>query len=123
MSGRKKGRVAAFLMLARAVRASGRPGTVGIGAQLAAVPRMVRLGLSGRYPGLAKSRLLLVLLGVLYIVSPVDLMPEVLLGLFGLGDDALVVAWVAGTLLGETDAFLRWEAQGGRQVVVGQVVR
>ena len=118
-----KGRVAAFVALARALRASGRPGTPGIGAQLAAVPRMLSLGLSGRYPGLRKSRILLAALGLLYIVSPVDLMPEVFLGIFGLGDDAFVAAWVAGALLGETDAFLRWEAQGSGRVVAGEVIR
>jgi uncharacterized membrane protein YkvA (DUF1232 family) len=119
----RKGRVAAFVALARALRASGRPGTPGIGAQLAAVPRMLSLGLSGRYPGLAKSRILLAALGVLYIVSPVDLMPELVFTVFGLGDDAFVAAWVAGTLLGETDAFLRWEAEDSRRVVTGEVIR
>jgi len=110
-------------MLARALRSSGRPGTPGIGAHLAAVPRMLKLGLTGRYPGMGKSRLLFALLGVLYVVSPVDFMPEVLLGVFGLGDDAFVAAWVAGALLSETDAFLRWEAQDSPQVVVGEVIR
>jgi uncharacterized membrane protein YkvA (DUF1232 family) len=115
-------RVAALTMLWRALRAGRRPGAPGIGAQLAAVPRMLAMGFTGRYPGLAKSRILLAVLGLLYVVSPVDLMPELLLGLFGLGDDALVTAWVAGAVLGETDAFLRWEAAGGPRVVVGDVV-
>jgi uncharacterized membrane protein YkvA (DUF1232 family) len=119
----RKGRVAAFVALARALRASGRPGSPGIGAHLGAVPRMLQLGLSGRYPGLGKGRVLLVLLGLLYILSPVDLMPEVLLGPFGLGDDAFVAAWIAGALLGETDSFLRWEAQGAGRVVTGDVIR
>jgi uncharacterized membrane protein YkvA (DUF1232 family) len=119
----RRGRVAAFVMLARALRSSGRPGTPGIGAHLAAVPRMLKLGLTGRYPGMGKSRLLFALLGVLYVVSPVDFMPEVLLGVFGLGDDAFVAAWVAGALLSETDSFLRWEAQDSPQVVVGEVIR
>jgi uncharacterized membrane protein YkvA (DUF1232 family) len=123
MAARKKGRIAAFVMLARALRASGRPGTPGIGAQLAAVPRMLKLSLTGRYPGLSKSRIALALFGLLYIVSPVDVMPEVLLGIFGLGDDAFVAAWVAGAVLGETDAFLRWESEGSRRVVVGEVIR
>jgi uncharacterized membrane protein YkvA (DUF1232 family) len=118
-----KRRVAALAVFWRALRAGGRPGAPGIGAQLAAVPRMLWLGFTGRYPGLVKSRIVLAALGVLYVVSPVDVMPEILLGVFGLGDDALVAAWVAGSLLGETDAFLRWEAAGGRRVVVGQVVR
>jgi uncharacterized membrane protein YkvA (DUF1232 family) len=119
----RKGRVAAFVALARALRASGRPGSPGIGAQLGAVPRMLKLGLSGRYPGLGKGRVLLALVGLLYIVSPVDFMPEVLLGPFGLGDDAFVAAWIVGALLGETNSFLRWEEQGSRRVVAGEVIR
>src|SRR4051812_3906195 len=109
----RKGRVAAFVMLARALRAGGRPGTPGIGAQLAAVPRMLKLGLTGRYPGLGKGRVALVLLAAVYVVSPIDVIPDVLVALFGLGlaDDAFVAAWAAGALLGETDAFLRWEAE------------
>ena len=73
-------------------------------------------------PGLSKTRMALALVGVLYVVSPVDFMPEILLGVLGLGDDALVAAWVAGAVLAETDAFLRWEAER-RRVVVGQVIR
>ena len=117
-----KGRVAALTTLWRAVRASRRPGAPGIGTQLAAVPRMIAASLSGRYPHLARGRIALALVGVLYVVSPVDLMPEILLGVFGIGDDALVTAWVAGALLGETERFMRWEAERDR-VVTGQVVR
>jgi uncharacterized membrane protein YkvA (DUF1232 family) len=120
---RAKRRIAALTMLWRALRASSRPGAPGITAQLAAVPRMLVAGFTGRYPGLAKYRIVLAVLGLLYVLSPVDLMPEVLLGPFGLGDDALVAAWIVGAVLGETDAFLRWEASGASRVVMGEVVR
>jgi uncharacterized membrane protein YkvA (DUF1232 family) len=115
-------RVAALTALWGALRAARRPGSPGIGAHVAAVPRMLAAGLTGRYPGMSKSRIALALVGVLYVVSPVDFMPEILLGVLGLGDDALVAAWVAGAVLAETDAFLRWEAER-RRVVVGQVIR
>jgi uncharacterized membrane protein YkvA (DUF1232 family) len=82
---------------------------------------MLRLGLSGRYPHLDRGRLLLLLAGVLYVLSPVDLVPEILVPLLGLGDDALVVAWLVGTVLADTDAFLQWEAQQTR-TVAGEVV-
>jgi uncharacterized membrane protein YkvA (DUF1232 family) len=115
-------RVAALTALWGALRTARRPGSPGIGAHLSAVPRMLAAGLTGRYPGMSKSRVALAIVGVLYVVSPVDFMPEILLGVLGLGDDALVLAWVAGSVLAETDAFLRWEAER-RRVVVGQVVR
>jgi uncharacterized membrane protein YkvA (DUF1232 family) len=117
-----KGRVAALTTLWRALRASRRPGAPGIGAQLAAAPRMLGASLSGRYSQLAWGRIALAVIGLLYILSPVDFVPEVLLGPLGLGDDALVTAWVVGAVLAETDRFLQWEAQQ-RRVVVGQVIR
>ena len=116
------GRVAALTTLWRALRASRRPGAPGIGAQLAAAPRMLGASLSGRYPHLARGRIVLAVLGLLYIVSPIDLIPEAAFLVFGLGDDALVTAWVVGAVLGETERFQEWEAQQ-RRVVVGQVVR
>ena len=42
--------------------------------------------------------------------------------LLGLVDDAFVVAWLAGTVLLETERFLEWERQR-HDVVPGQVVR
>ena len=59
------------------------------------------------------------------MVSPVDLIPELILPLIGLADDTLVVAWIAGALLAESETFLAWErenrpAQGN--LVVGHVL-
>jgi uncharacterized membrane protein YkvA (DUF1232 family) len=117
-----KGRVAALTTLWRAVRASRRPGAPGIGAQLAAAPRMLGASLSGRYPHLARGRMALAVLGILYIISPIDFIPEAAFLIFGLGDDALVTAWVVGAVLSETERYLQWEALQ-RRVVVGEVVR
>jgi uncharacterized membrane protein YkvA (DUF1232 family) len=82
---------------------------------------MVRMGRTGRYPYLDKRRLAAVLVGAVYVLSPVDAIPEIVLPLLGFGDDALVLAWLIGSVLSETDAFLAWEADKSR-VVVGDVV-
>ena len=134
-------RVGTFLGLVRALRGAVRPGEPGLQERLRAVPRLVRQTLTGQYGGTTRGRLAAVAAAVLYILSPVDLVPDVLLP-FGLVDDAFVLTWVVGRLLGETDAFLRWErgrsadpaeGQSGRRgrrggassprVVRGQVVR
>ncbi len=118
-------RMAAFTALLQALRGSRGPGGAGVGTRLAAVPRMLAMGVSGRYPHLNTSRVVLAALALLYVVSPVDLVPEVILPLIGLGDDALVAAWLAGVVLSETDTFLAWEkaaAQAGVRVVSGEVV-
>lgn len=106
-------RRAALTALARALRGSS--GGPGVGVRLGAVPRMLSQGLSGRYPHLDTTRVLLAGAALLYILSPVDLVPEAILPLVGLGDDALVAAWLAGAVLSEADTFLDWERSSGAE--------
>ena len=131
MAGRsaKKGRLAALTALWRALR-SGRTGEAGLGERLRAVPRLVGATLRGEYDGITRGRLAVLALGVVYVISPIDLIPEGILPLIGLADDSGVVAWLAGSLLGDTDRFLSWERERQRQqraadprVVPGNVVR
>ena len=89
---------------------------------LAALPRMLRWGFGGRYPYLDRGRLGLVLLALGYVLSPVDLVPELLLPLLGLGDDVVILAWAFGALLAETGSFLEWERARGRDRVIVSVV-
>ena len=114
------GRMTAARALWVAVRSARRSGSSGIPARLRAVPRMVSRGFTGRYPHLDRRRMLLALLGIVYVISPVDLVPEILFPVIGLGDDAMVAAWVLGVVLSEADAFLHWE-RGGR-TVPGEVI-
>lgn len=106
VSGR---RFAAFRALWRAVRQGRRPDAPGLGERLVALPRLLRRAVRGVYPGLGRGRLALFAVGLAYIVSPVDFVPEVALTLLGLGDDAVVALWLAGSFLDETDRYLRWE--------------
>jgi uncharacterized membrane protein YkvA (DUF1232 family) len=121
-------RAAALKALWAAVTGRRRPGGPSLTEQVAAVPRLILMTLSGRYPGMSRGRLGLLALGVLYVVAPVDLVPEAALLLVGLTDDAVVLAWLAGTLLSETDAYLQWEADRRaaptrEDVVHGEVIR
>jgi uncharacterized membrane protein YkvA (DUF1232 family) len=43
------------------------------------------------------------------VVSPVDFIPEAALLVVGLADDAVMIAWLAGSVLSETERFLEWE--------------
>lgn len=114
-------RAAAMKALWQAFRGARRPGAPAVSTRLRALPRMVAMGLSGRYPYLDKGRLALSLLALVYVVSPVDVVPELVVPLLGFGDDAVVLAFLAGTILSETEAFLAWEADRAR-TVVGDVV-
>jgi uncharacterized membrane protein YkvA (DUF1232 family) len=102
-------RIAAFRALWTAIVRGNRPGAPALGDRFRALPRMIGAALSGGYAQLGRGRLALLLLALLYLLSPVDLVPEAVLGLLGLADDAVVAMWLAGALLGETDRFLEWE--------------
>jgi len=118
MAGRLRRRNA-LLAFARAFK----PGTPGIGRRLAAMPRMIRASLRGEYDG--GMRLLLMAAASLYILSPLDAVPEAIFLFVGLIDDAFVVTWLTGALLSETERFLEWEMTMGRgpKVVPGQVLK
>ena len=79
------GRRAALTALWAAMRSSHRGGP-SLGRRLAALPRMLGATLSGRYEG--KGRVFGMVLALLYIVSPIDLVPEALFTVFGLVDDS-----------------------------------
>jgi uncharacterized membrane protein YkvA (DUF1232 family) len=108
-------RTAAFVALWRQVRAATGTGP-SLGARLRALPRMVMASVRGRprYDGLR--RLLLMGLAALYVLWPLDFLPEALLGPAALLDDAVVITWLAGALLSETGRFLAWEQERLRQI-------
>lgn len=112
-------RTAAFAALTRAL-AAGTRGGPSVKQRLGALPRMIAATLRGRYDG--AGRLALMAAALVYVVSPVDLVPESVLLLLGLADDAVVVTWLAGAVLGETERFLDWE-RARRRVVDGRVSR
>jgi uncharacterized membrane protein YkvA (DUF1232 family) len=96
------------------------PGSPGVGQRFAAIPRMILASVRGQYDG--NFRLFLMAAAGLYIVSPLDAIPELFTAFLGLIDDAFVVTWLTGALLSETERFLEWEKGQGRgpRVVAGQ---
>jgi len=111
----------AFRSIGMAVRAATRPGSPSLVERLRAVPRLVGATVRGDYRGTSRGQLALLLGAVLYVVSPLDLMPEAILPLVGLGDDAVVIAWIATALVNQTEGFLAWERQR-EQTVRGDVI-
>lgn len=54
--------------------------------------------------------IILPFLGILYIISPIDLLPEIVLPVVGVLDDLLVLSLALPKLMREVDKFLLWEA-------------
>jgi len=101
-------RTAAFSALARALM-SGARGGPSISKRLAALPRMLKATAKGEYDG--GLRVALMAAATAYVVSPIDVVPEAFLLVFGLADDAIMITWLAGTVLSETERFLAWEKE------------
>nr|BFE65177.1 hypothetical protein GCM10020063_097030 [Dactylosporangium thailandense] len=105
----------AWTALARVFRSD----TPGIGRRLAAIPRMVKATMKGQYDG--GTRLAMLAVAGVYIVSPIDAVPEAFLLVFGLVDDLAVAGYFAGALMDELERFLEWEKQR-EHIIPGHVV-
>ena len=101
------------LMVVSSLRTALRPGSAGLLERAAAVPRMLRAMLRGEYHGTTVGHVAMLAAAVAYVVSPVDLMPEALFGVLGIGDDAVVVTWLVAALVHDTEDFLTWERGRG----------
>jgi uncharacterized membrane protein YkvA (DUF1232 family) len=112
-------RTAAFTALAKALMTGARGGP-SIGKRLAALPRMIKATTRGEYDG--GMRVALMAAATAYIVSPIDVLSEGVLLVFGLADDAVMIAWLAGSVLSETQRFLEWEKTRD-SVLPGSVAR
>lgn len=69
--------------------------------------RLVVAYARGHYRDIPADSLAMIVGSLLYVISPLDLIPDVLPG--GFDDDAAVVVWVVKTVRSELDAFRAWE--------------
>jgi uncharacterized membrane protein YkvA (DUF1232 family) len=113
-------------MMAKAARAAAawrtyrevtKPGSPGLMTRIRAIPRMVGAVMRGQYAGMGKSKLAMLGLGVVYILSPVDVVPDFLV-MVGVVDDFGVFLWLAATLLGESGRYVEHE----RNVIQARLV-
>ena len=111
-------RASAFTALAKALMAGARGGP-SIGKRMAALPRMMKATARGDYDG--GMRVIMMTAATAYVVSPIDVIPEAALLVFGLVDDAAMIAWLAGAVLSETQRFIEWEKQRDA-ILPGKVV-
>jgi uncharacterized membrane protein YkvA (DUF1232 family) len=95
--------------------ARGRGGTWrGLGADLRDAWQLVRSYLRGDYRAVRLRSVLAVVVGAVYFLSPIDLIPDVFL-LLGLTDDLVVVSLVFTVLREELAGFRAWQLERARQ--------
>ncbi|MEU7895450.1 YkvA family protein [Nonomuraea sp. NPDC049152] len=85
-----------------------KPGTPGVMTRVRAIPRLIGGVMRGEYAGMGKGKLAMMALGLVYIVSPVDIVPDFLV-LIGVADDFGVFLWLMASMLGESGRYVEWE--------------
>lgn len=79
-------------------------------AYLQAMIRLINAYANGTYREIPIASLLMILVAVIYLVSPVDLIPDVI-PVAGFIDDALVVSLALKQVKADLDAFMEWELE------------
>lgn len=71
--------------------------------------RMIRAYVKGSYRQVSPQALLTIVAAIVYFVSPIDLIPDFILGL-GLIDDVTILAWTIKACAADLAAFTDWES-------------
>lgn len=71
---------------------------------------IIKLYIKGEYTSFSKANLVLIIIGFLYLVNPVDIIPDFLVGV-GFLDDAAVFAYILKIIQHEIDEFKVWKAE------------
>lgn len=69
---------------------------------------LVKDWFNGEYMAISKKSLILILTGLIYFVSPIDLIPDFIVGL-GLFDDAAILGFIINQLDKELRAYKSWK--------------
>lgn len=88
--------------------------------------RMVKMWRKGEYP-VKSIDLILPLVGLLYVVSPIDIIPDFII-VAGVLDDIAVLSLAIPKLIREVDKFLLWEAErkystDGSKVIDAEIIK
>ena len=82
-----------------------------------ALVRMVRESRAGRYRRLPQKTLIAIAAGLLYLINPLDLLPDMIPAI-GLLDDATILAWVVSQVRRDLEQFRAWEGEWGGAIDV-----
>lgn len=93
------------------LKATGKQGPLkDVWSSLLAFLRLIRAYANGSYRNISTQALLTIVAAVIYFVSPIDLIPDFILGL-GFIDDATVLAWTIRACASDLALFMDWESR------------
>lgn len=81
--------------------------------------RLIQAYVKGEYKHVSLLNIALSLAGILYFLSPLDLIPDFLA--FGFLDDLALLTWIYNNLQGEIERFLQWEDDQLVRVNINQI--
>lgn len=81
--------------------------------QLKALLRLIRAYATGEYRDVSWESMILIVAAVIYVVSPLDLIPD-FIPVIGYLDDVTVVSFALKIVRDELDEYLAWERETGR---------
>lgn len=80
--------------------------------------RLVRAFISGKYRDISTSTVISGLAVLLYVLSPIDLIPD-FIPVIGFLDDLSLISWFLSKFQGEITRFREWEQTGARGTIAG----
>ncbi len=83
---------------------------IGLGLSLV---RLVSAWIQGHYRGVSPMTIVSGVAVLLYVVSPIDLIPD-FIPILGFGDDLALIAWFVGRFRDEMAKFQAWEKAGAQ---------
>ena len=84
-----------------------------------ALPRLLRDVRQGTYADLPRNRTFLWVLAIVYLISPIDILPD-LLPIIGVTDDAGVLVWLLTSVSTATGLYLHRERERQREGLPGR---
>lgn len=93
--------------------------SVGFREQIGLLSRLIKAYASGAYRHVSGKTIASVLASLVYFVSPIDVIPDVL-PLVGFADDIALMVWLFNSLQNELVNFRTWEREQAR--VTGKVI-
>lgn len=98
---------------------------LGVGASYAAAKdhinilvRMIRAYAKGEYRSISGKTLLRTVAVLVYFVSPIDFIPDVL-PILGLTDDIALILWLVSSISDDIDQFKEWERTHSSAIKIG----
>ena len=93
---------------------------IGFREKIGLISRLVKAYAAGEYRQLPTKTLLITLATLIYFVSPLDFIPDVL-PILGFADDIALIVWLFNSLNTDLDNFREWERQ--QQKATGKVIK